>query len=401
MPKYHGSTQDVRTPFMRASEMTHTTDQINSWWDTLASGVNGDIRVSRDLNRESHILFSLNDDGTLSPAVKRGEDVSNTDVRRRLLDQSRAGRLFIRGLDDTLPRQILTDTQYQTALTAPTNTLPAVEGNLPPKPRRPFFLKFIFPALFREEIDAYKVQKGRYDQAVQRREMIQNFHDNVKKGMKESITREANDPDIAERKSAQAKAISDAWEQKKARQAEATQAAEKEWMNNPSEKTLGIFENHLRDMFVTDFSRVAQRMVSNGGGTLGEYCTALAQMLERQFALPLLDQADDFTRTADKDAFLLRHQNDYIKMMKNIKSLVHTHVDMERAQEFFQTENPTAAQKDGMQAEIRHLAANGIKEYRALASKPEALIAAPKPELDLQLQQQVQPQPAPAPVPGV
>ena len=49
MAKYYGSTQDVRTPFLRASAKTHTTEQINDWWDTLTTGVKEDIRVSRYL----------------------------------------------------------------------------------------------------------------------------------------------------------------------------------------------------------------------------------------------------------------------------------------------------------------------------------------------------------------
>ena len=158
MAKYYGSTQDVRTPLMRASVKTHTPEQINDWWDSLAKGAKEDIQISRDLNQESHTLFFLNDKGVLTPAVRSGEDLSDSAVRSRLLDQSRAGRLFVRGLNDDYPRQIITDDQYQMGISAPTNKLPAVEGQLPAKPQRPFFLKFLLALVFdsyKEEIDNY------------------------------------------------------------------------------------------------------------------------------------------------------------------------------------------------------------------------------------------------------
>lgn len=391
MPKYYGSDQAPRAPFVSAVPQSHTPEQIRSWWDAMAQGLREDIQVSRDPNREPHVLFVLQDDGRLGPAVQPGEDPGSPQVRGRMLDQSRAGRLFIRGLDDEYPRQVITDDQHRVAVTTPTNTLPAPEGSLPPQPRRPFFLKFLLPFLFREELDAYAAKKQRYDRAVQRREMVQNFHDNVKKPMKESIAREAGDPEVAQRKEVRAKALSEAWEQKKARAADAKQAAEEEWMKNPSKDTLGIFENHLRDMSVKDFSTEAQSRLNNQRGTVGEYCKTLAQMLERQVAIPLLEQLDTMTDPAARDAFLLQHQDNYIKMMKNLKTFVPTQIDTGRLQSFLQKENPTYTEKKELLEELGNLAANGMTAYRQLHPPKADHARAASPELQsAQLQHEAQ-----------
>ena len=374
MPKYFGSSQDVRTPLMRASAKTHTPEQINDWWNTLANGVKEDIHISRDLNQESHTLFFLNDNGVLTPALHAKEDLSDSAVRNRMLDQSRAGRLFVRGLDDDYPRQIITDDQYQMALTAPTNTLPAVEGNLPAKPRRPFFLKFLLALVsdsYKEEIDNYNAKKERYDQAVQRREMVQNFRENVKKTMTASIKREADDPSIAARKEVRAKALEDAWEAKKAKAASQQEAAEKNWMNNPSRETLSIFENHLRDICIKDFSLAAEGVLK-AKGPASEYYKNLAQMLEKQFALPLLEQLDECTTNADREKLLLQNQNDYIKMMKDMKLLAPSLVNRERLNQFLQLKDPTFAQTNEMHQEIKMIKNNGLQAYQNLnPMKPE------------------------------
>ena len=148
MPKYYGSRQDVHTPFMRAPRMEHTPDQVNAWWDTLAQGAHDDLHISRDLNREPAALYFLNDNGVLTPAVRSGDDLGSPAVRGRLLDQSRAGRLFVRGLGDDYPRQIITDENYNAGITAPTNTLPAVEGNPPPSPAVPPSSSMCWPSLW-------------------------------------------------------------------------------------------------------------------------------------------------------------------------------------------------------------------------------------------------------------
>lgn len=398
MSKYYGSSQNIYTPLMRAPKKEHTPDQINDWWETLAKGANEDINVSRDLNREPQILYFLNDKGMLTPAVRSGEDLSSIDVRGRMLDQARAGRLFLRGLSDDYPRQVLTDDQYKVGITNPTNTLPAVEGRLPPKPQRPFFLKFLLAFIvdsFKEDVENYNARKERYDQAVQRREMIQSFGENVKKGMKESIEREAKDPDIAARKEAQEKTLLDAWERQKAQKASEKEAAEKEWMNNPSKETLPTFENHLRDMCIKDFA-VAAQSVLRTKGSAGEYYKTLAQMLEQQFAIPLLEKVDECTTEAAKNALLLQNQENYIKMMKNLKVFVPSQIDGERLTNFLQTENPSFQQINEMHQEISKFAANGMKEYQKLNPKPEAAKEVPKPELQLSPNAPQMEQPKPA-----
>ena len=385
MSQYYGSDRVPQSPFMRASVKQHTPQQINEWWDALAKGANEDLWVSRDLNKEPQSLYLLNDKGVLAPAVRSGEDLSSVDVRGRLLDQARAGRLFLRGLNDDYPRQVLADDKYDVALTKQTNTLPAVEGKLPPKPQRPFFLKFLLAFMvdsFKEDVENYNARKEKYDQAVQRREMIQNFRDNVKKPMKESIAREANDPDIAARKKTQEKALSEAWELRKAQAASAKEAAEKEWMKNPSKETLGTFENHLRDMCIKDFAGAAESVLRTKGPA-GEYYKNLAQMLEQQYAIPLLEKVDECTTEAAKNALLLKNQENYIKMMKNLKAFVPSQIDGERLTKFLQTENPSFEQTNEMYQEIGKLAANGMKEYQKLNPKPETAKDGPKPEMQL------------------
>ena len=142
-------------------------------------------------------------------------------------------------------------------------------------------------------------------------------------------------------------------------------------MNNPSRETLSIFENHLRDICIKDFSLAAEGVLK-AKGPASEYYKNLAQMLEKQFALPLLEQVDECTTKADREKLLLQNQNDYIKMMKDMKLLAPSLVNRERLNQFLQLKDPTFAQTNEMHQEIKMIKNNGLQAYQNLnPMKPE------------------------------
>lgn len=74
MPQYYGSGKDPVAPLVSAPEMKHTPQQIDEWWNTLATGAREDFWISRDLNQEPHVLYVLNERGVLPPCCPQGRE---------------------------------------------------------------------------------------------------------------------------------------------------------------------------------------------------------------------------------------------------------------------------------------------------------------------------------------
>lgn len=183
MFKYYGNIRTPRAPYMDENTKNHEEANVNKWWEALTKYADKEIEISRDLNKYPDTLFFLNDKGKMTPAIGKNEDMSSPAVRQRLLNQARNNRLFISALDDIRPRQIITDDKYRVSFTKPiVDDLPEPKEQLPEKPRRPFFLKYLVRFAFKEEFKAYDEKKKIYDNAVKRRELIEKFssYDNGK-----------------------------------------------------------------------------------------------------------------------------------------------------------------------------------------------------------------------------
>lgn len=180
MPEYYGSKQSAIRPHLnRPQETVPTEEQVNQWWEALTKGLNEDPEIGRDLDgTDRNSLYFFDDNSNLVPAVDVEENTSDEYVRRRLMEQAQNGRLYIRAVDEKIPRQIRTDRKepFHCAVAERMWRLP--QDKLPEPPKKPFFLKRWFPFFFREEIAAYEEKKRVYDEAVQEKKWITDFGKN-------------------------------------------------------------------------------------------------------------------------------------------------------------------------------------------------------------------------------
>ncbi|MBQ1238322.1 MAG: hypothetical protein IIX70_08590, partial [Oscillospiraceae bacterium] len=177
MAKYIGSKGEVQIPERIGTTSRQETDQqVSEWLRVLIWGVSADEIVSRKLENESAELYIFDDKGKLIPAIGEEEKLNDRMVGKRLLEHAQGGQLFIRALGENGLRQVTTDANYNIGLSKEIGTdtkFPKVE--IPEAPKRPFFLKFLLPFLFRNEIDHYNAKKAEYDEAVKRDQWTRNF----------------------------------------------------------------------------------------------------------------------------------------------------------------------------------------------------------------------------------
>ena len=182
MAKYIDSKGEVRIPKQSVDAQKYSDQEITAFMRALTWGVSTDERVSRKLDSEFNQLYVFDDKGKLVPAVGEEEELNGRVVGQRLMEKVRNGELFIRALSENGLRQVNLDANHNIRLSKEIDTettMPKVE--IPKEPKRPFFMKFWLPFLFRNEIDEYKAKKAEYDEAVRQDKWTRNFDDSENK----------------------------------------------------------------------------------------------------------------------------------------------------------------------------------------------------------------------------
>ena len=182
MAKYIDSKGEVRIPKQSVDAQKYSDQEITAFMRALKWGVSTDERVSRKLDSEFNQLYVFDDKGKLVPAIGEEEELNGRVVGQRLMEKARNGELFIRALSENGLRQVNLDANHNIRLSKEIDietTMPKVE--IPKEPKRPFFMKFWLPFLFRNEIDEYKAKKAEYDEAVRQDKWTRNFDDSENK----------------------------------------------------------------------------------------------------------------------------------------------------------------------------------------------------------------------------
>lgn len=169
MPKYHNTKNDPKRPdYTPGNNAIPTDEQVNEWWEALAKGLNEDPEIGRDLEGNGrNFLYFFDNSGKLVPALDAEEKTGDGAVRRRLMEQAQNRRLYIRAVNETVPRQIITERKepFDCSVSELSWGLPKMER--PVEPKKPFFLKRWLPFFFRAELNTYEEKKSAYDAAME------------------------------------------------------------------------------------------------------------------------------------------------------------------------------------------------------------------------------------------
>lgn len=399
MGTFYGNVASVSTPNLNITTSQHTSQQINDWWDMLATGADAED-MDRDLNTDPRALYFLDDTGMLTPAVRAGEATTDESVRGRLFDQAQAGRLFFHALGEENMRQVRTTDTYDLAFSKPVTSLPPVQGEIPKAPKPPFFLKYLLYPFFKSEFQEYKEKKKAYDQAIQHKEVVNNFATKNKSVIEEAVARDQSDLVAQQRlvKRQELKAERQAKEreqerieeeQRKKRMEE--QLAEQKRLEAPSDEEVAEFEERLNRVVNVNFIVQGMDVFRKTGVDVDDYCISVAELLEKEPAQELLEKMNKLPENERKD-FLKEYKRGYDAMVRDMQEFVYDRIDTDRVSNIFRTGGFRIGNnwrfKSMLQEERKLLATNGWKEFKALKAKQHPDLLKTQPESNLQTTQQ-------------
>lgn len=167
MPKYTNSDNlKMITPQRRftGERPTISDSQARAWWDALSNGAQNDLWVRVKLD-EGRNLYYFTDEGTIVRAINEGDNLSDPDFLRGLMEKSMDGRLFTRYAQNSVPKQVITNPEEDFDVGIAEKSWAVPTDQLEEEPKAPFFLKILaypFSKSVREEFQTYWKEKEEY-----------------------------------------------------------------------------------------------------------------------------------------------------------------------------------------------------------------------------------------------
>lgn len=167
MPKNY--LKDVETMIPSRENYRVTQDNAaaaDEWQKKLKEQLGLDMRTVAISDKLLPGLYYLGDDGKLVDFDTRaGRETQNYSAEYQYYEAATEGRLFVRSLSETQPRQLRVNEQNEPAITEALAELPAPPT--PPTPKRPSFLKYLLYPIFAGQIRQYNEDKANFDRYQQ------------------------------------------------------------------------------------------------------------------------------------------------------------------------------------------------------------------------------------------
>ena len=344
MPKYNGSNLDKVTPqFHNPNRPVPSNEQVNSWWDTVVNGVGSDKGIQQKIGDGKNLYF-FNDEGDLVPALPKGANTADINVRRYLMAQSMDGRLFTRAFGKAAPRQVVTNPgdDFAVGLASGENPWDLPQPEPLERPEAPAFFKYLLYPFFRHEIRAYNQKQEAYDAYLRQGRWIRSI--------------DGNDEHLIQDRAEDLTAPYREQKSKSQPEVEITQPVRSKDIAN---MTPEAFKQYLTEMSQHFDPNFRAPLRNNPNVTSDLYYDAVATQMECMIAKDMLALGE-----SNPEYFSAEHRVVYQALANGLDGFVRSNLDLSLVNSFLEFGTDAPGFWDLASKESFLLSADGVDEYQ-------------------------------------